>query len=900
MCFPHSTKTRDDLGFLPKTILPRYYDLTLEPDLEGGTFLGEAQIDAKVLEETNCIALNSANLTIARVEVSTKKGGHQDLTSKTSYDEESEQLRINVGWMMPAGTSMIISISYKGSLEGGLAGFYRSKYKAETGEDRWIASTQFQPSDARRAFPCFDEPWMKALFSLTLVVDEKATCLFNMPLLSEFSRGDGKKVVTFGTTPKMSTYLVCFVIGYGFHKRVRHDWHVPVTAYTASAADAELSEWSLDVGVKCMKYFESILNYEYSLPKLDLISIPNSQGGAMENWGLVKFSTDSFLFDPKTSPPERKELYADVIAHELGHQWYSCLVTTAEWAATWLNEGFATYIAKLAMNHLYPESQIWDKFVVQDLQQGLKLDSLRESHAIQVPIRAGQEADVLDAIAYQKGAAVLRMLADYLGLETFLKGLDIYTKRFAYGAPKTDDLWKALSEASGLDVKAFGDPWTRKIGYPVISVGENQITGMVILSQHRFLRSADVTSDEDETLWQVPLHIKTASAVYDTAILKDRDAEIPLPLNFFKINADHAGFYRVAYTPQRLRSLAAVAKTGLLSVSDRAGLIADAGALSAGAYQRSIDFLELLNAMRDEDSLFVWREIVDTLSALRKAWIFEPQETQDLLDEFTRSLVSPKAHSLGWDFSRSDTNASRKQLKALLFTTAGMAGDKKIIKVALGMFRKYSGNRPGYVDPAVRLGVYTIAVRYGGTEEYLALKYSFAPSNKYWPIEPNDAIRNDCIAAIGCTRNDVLLEDAIKTYNLTDVVNPNIFSRVLPRGILTHPKGIVATWNWLKNDYDSIRGRMRKSLGGWYRFVQVCTQDLATFEQLDEVKSFFAGKDTFTFERSLKQAIDSIYINAQWVERDRAQIKEWLEEKLDLQNSVNIDEWGSLRITLHV
>lgn len=448
-----------------------------------------------------------------------------------------------------------------------------------------------------------------------------------------------------------------------------------------------------------------------------MVAIPDFSAGAMENWGLITYRVVDLLFDEKTSGASTKERVAEVVQHELAHQWFGNLVTMDFWDGLWLNEGFATWMSWYSCNVFYPEWKVWQNYVTDNLQSALSLDSIRSSHPIEVPVKRADEVNqIFDAISYSKGSCVLRMIASYLGEDVFMEGIRQYLKKHAYGNTQTGDLWNALSKASGKDVSAVMDIWTKRVGYPVVSVTENEDGKSIRVKQNRFLRTADVKPEEDEVLYPVFLGLRTKSGVDEELVLSKREETIKVPADFFKLNANHTSIYRTSYSPERLEKLGTAAKEGLLSVEDRAGMIADAGALASAGYQKTSGVLNLLKGFTNETEFVVWTEILSRLGAVETAWVFEDKKIRDGLESFHRELVSEKAHKFGWEFKDSDEHVMQ-QFKAMLFGSAGLTGDKIIIKAAQDMFSKFAAGDKSAIHPNIRGSVYAMALKYGGKKE---------------------------------------------------------------------------------------------------------------------------------------------------------------------------------------
>lgn len=359
---------------------------------------------------------------------------------------------------------------------------------------------------------------------------------------------------------------------------------------------------------------------------------------------------------------------------------------------------------------------MWQTYVVDNLQRALGLDSLRSSHPIEVPVKKADEINqIFDAISYSKGSCVLRMLSTYLGEDVFLEGVRRYLKKHAYGNTVTDDLWASLSEASGKPVDSVMTTWTKNVGFPVVTVTEKD-DKTVTLKQNRFLRTGDLKPEEDKVLYPIFLGLRGKEGVNHDLTLDTREKDVAVDGDFFKLNANHTGIFRTAYSPERLKKLGEAAKAGLLTVEDRAGMIADAGALAASGHQKTSGVLSLLKGLDTETEFVVWNEIIARIGSVQAAWTFEDKAVRDGLEKFLRDLTSKKAHELGWTFSEKDGHIEQ-QFKAMMFGSAGLAGDETIIKAAKEMFAKYMAGDKSAVHPNIRGSVFSMALKYGGKEE---------------------------------------------------------------------------------------------------------------------------------------------------------------------------------------
>ena len=792
-----------------------------------------------VVEDTTSISLNTLELNLHSTHIS---AGGSEVTSspKLTYNEDSQMTTISFEKSIPAGSKAQLVHTFTGVLNDKMAGFYRSSFKDKDGKTKYIASTQMEPTDARRAFPCFDEPALKANYTITLIADKGQTCLSNMDVASEKEivseiSGGKKNSVTFNKTPLMSTYLLAFIVGELNHIET-NAFRVPIRVFATPDVNIEHGRFSLDLAAKTLAFYEKEFANDFPLPKMDMVAVPDFSAGAMENWGLITYRTVDVMFDEKTSGASTKERVAEVVQHELAHQWFGNLVTMDFWDGLWLNEGFATWMSWYSCNKFFPEWKIWQSFVVGDLQSALSLDSLRSSHPIEVPVKRADEVNqIFDAISYSKGSCVLRMISAYLGEQTFLEGIRRYIKKHAYGNTKTEDLWAALSDASGKPVEKIMDIWTKYVGYPVVTVTENENSNTIHVKQNRFLRTGDVKPEEDKTLYPVFLGLRTKDGVNEDLTLSGREHDFEVPSkDFFKLNADHSGTYRTSYTPARLEKLGEAAKKGLLSVEDRAGMIADAGALASSGYQKTSGILSLLKSFNSESEFVVWDELLTRISAIRAAWIFEDDATKDALKTFQRELVSPKAHEKGWSFSDEDGHIE-SQFKGLLFGSAGLAGDEKIIKAAKDMFSKFAAGDRQAIHPNIRGSVYAISLQNGGDKEFDTIL------NEYKTAKDADE-RNTALRSLGRSRGHKLIQRAL-SLPLSDLVKgQDVYMPI--GGLRNDREGIEALWEYLKSNWEELNQKCPASLGMLSSIVQICTGGFTSEQQLAAFREWFSQRST--------------------------------------------------------
>ena len=856
---------------LPTNVKPLHYDLLLEPNFETFKYHGEVTIDLDVVEDTKSISLNTLDLDIHETKVTS---GNAEVTSspRVTYNDDTQTTTISFDKSIPAGSKAKLYHKFTGTLNDNMAGFYRSSYKDEKGNEQWMATTQMEATDARRAFPCFDEPALKAKFTVTLVADKHLTCLSNMDVREEkevqSAFGSHKrKAVTFNETPLMSTYLLAFIVS---ELKVYEDnsFRIPVRVFVTPDRDVSHGKFSAELGARTLEFYEKEFDSAFPLPKMDMVAIPDFSAGAMENWGLVTYRVVDLLLDEKTASASTKQRVAEVVQHELAHQWFGNLVTMDFWDGLWLNEGFATWMSWYSCNKFYPEWKVWQGYVTDNLQSALGLDSLRSSHPIEVPVKRADEINqIFDAISYSKGSCVIRMISKHLGEDVFMEGIRRYLKKHAYGNTQTGDLWAALSDASGKDVVSVADTWTKYVGFPVLTVTEKDST--IHVKQNRFLRTADVKPEEDKTIYPAFLGLRTKNGVNEELTLNKREDTFQVPdMDFYKLNADHSGIYRTSYPPERLQKLGENAKAGLLTVEDRAGMIADAGALSAAGYQRTSGLLSLLKSFDTEPDFVVWDEIIARVGAVRAAWIFEDDKTKAALKAFQRDLVSNKAHKLGWEFSENDGHIEQ-QFKTLLFASAASAGDEKTKKAAFDMFEKYVAGDRHAIHPNLRGGVYSTVLQYGGEKEYdLVLKEY--ENNK------NADERNTALRSIGRANDPKLIKRSLDYALSKHVKDQDVYLPLV--GLRAHKEGIDALWVWMKENWETLKKKLPPSLNMLSSVVSIGTSSFTKQQQYQAIKAFFDEKGSKGFERSLAQSLDSIKAKEGWLERDSKDVEEWLKQ----------------------
>ncbi|KAK1141994.1 hypothetical protein N8T08_008317 [Aspergillus melleus] len=891
-----ATKDRE---ILPDVVTPVNYHVSLF-DLElGGSwaYKGAVKIDARVTRPTKEIVLNSKEIEVQNVEVLGKDGAKLALASDISYDKKSER----VAFKFPnelTPSDIVLSIAFTGTMNSAMAGFYRSKYKPVTepgadtpkeGDFYYMLSTQFESCDARRAFPCFDEPNLKATFDFEIEIPTGQTALSNMPVVSEREGSrPNLKFVSFERTPVMSTYLLAWAVGdfeyvEAMTQRQYKGKSIPVRVYTTRGLKDQ-ARFALECAHRTVDYFSEVFEIEYPLPKADLLAVHEFAMGAMENWGLVTYRTTAVLFDEGKSDTRYKNRIAYVVAHELAHQWFGNLVTMDWWNELWLNEGFATWVGWLAVDHFYPGNaqrplklefapsnhmyRVEYMVTAEGVQQAFHLDSLRASHPIEVPVKNALEVDqIFDHISYLKGSSVIRMLSDHLGRETFLRGVALYLKAHAYGNATTNDLWSALSKASNQDVNSFMDPWIRKIGFPVVTVAEEP--GQISIRQNRFLSSGDAKPEEDETTWWIPLGVKSGPKMEDvnSDALTSKAATVQGvgQDTFYKINKDLSGFFRTNYPADRLSKLGK--SLGLLSTEDKIGLIGDAAALATSGEGTTAALLALLEGFKEETNYLVWSQISSSLANLRSVFAQNEQVAKGL-KRFTLELVSPAVERIGWEFGQNEDYLT-VQLRKLLIGMAGVAGHERIIAEVKRRFQLWAkGEDKSAIHTNLRSAIFGIAISEGGRDEYMSVK------EEYLQTDSVDG-KEICLAALGRTTSAELVEDYLDFVFSDKVAIQDVHNGAV--SLAANSKARHLLWQYMRNNWEMVESQLSANNVVFERFVRMGLSKFADHQIGSDITSFFEKQDTSAYDRALVIVSDSIRTNARYKERDEALVLEWLQ-----------------------
>ncbi|KAL4649248.1 hypothetical protein ACB092_01G001700 [Castanea dentata] len=844
---------------LPKFAVPKRYDIRLKPDLSACKFSGSVAIELNIVADTRFIVLNAAELFVDTTSVSFTHSSNSKVLrpSKVDVVEEDEILVLEFADTLPIGMGLL-TIRFQGTLNDKMKGFYASTYN-HNGEKKNMAVTQFEPADARRCFPCWDEPACKAMFKITLDVPSKLVALSNMPIIEEKVDGD-LKTVSYQESPLMSTYLVAIVVGLFDYVEHLTSYGVKVRVY-CQVGKVNQAKFALGVAVRTLELYKDYFEVPYSLPKLDMVAIPDFAFGAMENYGLVTFRETALLYDDQHSAATNKQRVVIVVAHELAHQWFGNLVTMEWWTHLWLNEGFATWVSYLAADNLFPEWKVWTQFL-DDYTEGLRLDGLAESHPIEVEINHTREIDeIFDAISYKKGASVIRMLQSYLGAECFQRSLASYIKKFSCSNAKTEDLWAALEEGSDEPVNKLMNSWTRQKGYPVITVEVKD--QKLVFKQSQFLASGS----HGDGHWIVPITLCCGSYdVYMNFLLESKTGTLDmkeflsdksnLASAWVKLNVDQTGFYRVKYDEDLAARLQHAIENKHLSATDRYGILDDSFALCMARQQSLNSLLTLMGAYREELEYTVLFNLINISYKVER---IAADATPELLEYFKQFFISLFLHledKLGWEPKTGESHLDA-MLRGEVLTALAVFGHDLTLKEAIRRFHAFLDDRNTPVlHPDIRKAAYVAVMRKVSTSN----RFGYESLLRVYRETDLSQEKTRVLSSLTSSPDPNIILEALN-FLLSSEVRPQ--DAVL--GLSVSREGRETAWTWLKDNWEHIS----KIWGSGYlitRFVNSIVSPFASFEKAEEIEEFFASRTKSKIARNLKQSIERVHINANWVQ----------------------------------
>ena len=704
-------------GKLPKEVIPTEYSVRIVPDVDKLTFAGTETVKLKVRGAVLRLVLNALELKIEAASLD----GRELPASAIKTDTKSELLTLALPSELPAGDHTL-TLRFAGKINEQGQGLFYMRYREQgTGARKIMLGSQFEATDARRFFPCWDEPLFRARFQLTAVVPENWLAVSNMPVESEKKIAGGKEV-RFAATPPMSSYLNVFVAGeLDFIESRSGPTQLRVIT---TKGKAEMGRYALEATAQILQYYNDYFGVAYPLPKLDQIALPGGFGGAMENWGGITYYESKLLFDPKSSSAETKQDIYEVLAHEMAHQWFGDLVTMAWWDNLWLNEGFASWMGSKCTAHFNPQWEVWlrrefprdpSRRVGIAKEAAMEGDARSTTHPIQQPVATEAEANsAFDDITYKKGQSFLRMLESFLGEDVFREGIRRYMATHTYSNTTTTDLWNALSEASGKPVGEIAAGWTEQPGFSVVKVKREQGSN-VSLTQERFTVNF---TNAPPLKWKIPLtyavvglpaeaSAKAGETPVTLLMSRKLDSIHNIPANrALKLNLNGAGNYRVEYDEASWKLLLGALKN--LSVEDRVNLLSDTWALVQANRAPIALYFELVEKLPASTELAEREQIIHVLDFINR--LLSGSSEQEEFQRYARSLLRPTFDAVGWE-AKPGKQPARANLRASLITALGNLNDPKIVASCRERFKGYLAN-PESLAPDLRAAVFSVVGRY--------------------------------------------------------------------------------------------------------------------------------------------------------------------------------------------
>jgi puromycin-sensitive aminopeptidase len=845
---------------LPRTAVPSRYDLRLEPDLTTLTFRGQETVALEITETISELVLNAIELAVDSASLENDRG--ETIRASATMDEATERCRLALASPASRGRWRL-RLAFRGTLNDKLRGFYRSVYKDPSGVTRTLAATQFEATDARRAFPCWDEPSFKAVFSVTLAIDPALTAVSNTAVLGE-TLEHGRKVVRFADTIVMSTYLVAFVVGELEATEPVLVGHTPLKIFCVPGKK-RLARFGQDIAAASLAFFEDYYGMPYPADKLDLLAIPDFAAGAMENLGAITFRETALLVDETAASHAELERVADVVAHENAHMWFGDLVTMTWWNGIWLNEAFATFMEMLAVDAWKPEWQRWTTFGV-SRAAAMSLDGLHSTRPIEFPVTSPRDADAMfDVLTYEKGASVLRMLEQYLGAVVFREGVRDYLRTHRFGNADTGDLWAALGRSAQQPIPAVMDGWIFRPGYPVVTVSRDP-GGHLVLSQQRFnyLREPLAPAQaEPEQPWQVPVQLRLYTAsqtAEERVLLAEREARLRVGAAAEAIvaNAGGHGFYRVRYAPDLLEALLARVET--LAPIERFNLVNDAWALAVAGLMPLTAYLELTARFRGERDRNVWTVLIASLHSLNR--LVEPGD-RGRLAALVRDRVRSAFDALGWT-PRAGEDELTRQLRGDLVRVLGVLGnDGEIGARAAEVYRAHLAD-PAAIDPNVLPAVIAVLAHVGDAARYDDFLRRFRAATT-----PQEEQRY--LYALAGFRDRALIRGTLER-----TVNGEIRTQDAPfvaRAMLMSPDARETAWEFVKAQWDTMDRLYPKH--GMRRLAEGVT-GLATPALEADVQRFFAEKKPQFGGKVLAQYLEQLHVAVVLRQRESGALSAYL------------------------
>ncbi|XP_077985458.1 aminopeptidase N-like [Glandiceps talaboti] len=891
-------------GRVQSSLQPEHYSVHLKVYLDEDdgdkrfTFDGKSYAEFSFTEPTNVVKIHVNKLDIDEdtVILSKKVGGNQEKVeiANLTMQDEYQFYVVECKTDMEVGVTYRLAMDFVGYLEDDLVGFYRSSYKTNTGETRWLATTQFQSTDARKAFPCFDEPALKATFDIVLEhrTDQGRHALSNMPIKGEEkSTVNGKdwKKVTYDRTVKMSTYLLAFVVSdlVCYREQACKNDSCQISVCARDEMKHTVS-YALNITKKVINYYEEYFGIEYPLPKQDQAAVPDFAAGAMENWGLILYRETYFLFDPQVSSAKNKQKVAIATAHELAHQWFGNLMSPAWWDDLWLNEGFASYLMYIGDHHAEPDWRMLEQFVNDEVHEVFELDGLGSSHPVLVDVGKPDEiTEIFDTISYSKGAAIIRMMNYILGEDTFREGLTLFLTEQSYKAATSDDLWDALQRADtngkSTKVKAVMDTWTLQMGYPVVSIKRTGSNTAKAEQKHFLINPDAKVEDKYGDLgykWYVPLNFITQNSpnwddrqdVMMDPTIKNGSVDLDLTGvtndDWILANVNQFGYYRVNYENENWIKLMNQLNDDhlVIPVISRSGLIDDAFNLARSGDMDQVTALDLTKYMIMEKDYLPWDSFINVIIYIRD--MLSRTGAYGDLEEYMVTQTQRLYEELTWDDSGEDhvEHFHRENILA----TACRHGNQMCIDEAKRQFKQWMDNpSQNNISPNLKSVVYCNAILHGGVVEWDFMWSRYQQESDYGE-------KSRLQTGMACSNEPWILSRYLEYAMDGDKIKKQDASRTI-QDVAKNYVGRSLAWDFFRARYDDLFDMYGSSAFTWRKILKAVTKQLNTEFQLEQLTEFGAKHPNFgSAARAYQQVVEGTKTNIKWMKNNFDNVQNWL------------------------
>ncbi|MEM0201127.1 MAG: M1 family metallopeptidase [Candidatus Micrarchaeaceae archaeon] len=836
---------------LGNKIIPNNYKLFIEPNFSTFKYYGEEEIEIEIKNSTKIIKLNATELEVLKAEVILNK---KTLNCKIKYDKKNEQVIFSIEKEIKGKAKL--KVSFNGFHNDKMSGFYRSSYYYE-GKENYFMTTQFEAADARRAFPCFDEPEFKATYELSLLINPNFKAISNMPILSENKVKD-KVLVKFMKTLKMSSYLLYIGVG-NFEITTEKLGKLTIRLIT-TPGKKQFAKLPISYAKKFIIFYEKYFGIKYPLPKVDLIAVPDFAAGAMENWGAITFRETALLGDEKTSIANKQRI-AEVIAHELTHQWFGDLVTMKWWDDLWLNESFATFMSYKAMDAAFPNWEIKLSYIEAVIASAFAADQLLSTHPISVKVNSVYEIDqIFDEISYEKGGSILNMLEDYVGKDVFRLGLNRYLKKHSYTNATKHDLWGAIEEVAknkgyNLKVTEVAKSWIEKTGHPYLTVTQNK--NVFKISQKRFTL---INKKIKKELWDIPINyafLPKSKTTHQILLDKEKGEIVEKNQNAIKLNIGQKGFYRTLYTKYMLQELGEMIKEQELSPQDSWGIENDLYYFVKKGFFELDEYLEFVSKYCFAAKYPMNLSVLGHLNGLYSLFYNVPGKNKEQIRQLLKDYSNELLKQVGWVRNINESSIITK-MRSVAISSSGIAGDISTINKAKKIFNNFINNKKE-IDPNIKTSILRVVALNSGIEVFTILK------NKYLEETiPIEKIRY--LQALGFFKNPEVVKKALE-FSLSKEVRLQD-SYILPSLYSSNPAVYKLAIEW---SYKNWKGLLNKYSRGTHmlpRFVDNFSL-ITNRMEAKQFEKFFSDKSNMRGDltNSLKQTKEIIEINTSFVEK---------------------------------